>query len=502
MLPREVDPMSRLRPILLSTFALMVFTILAAFRGDVLVAFGAQAVEQTQRFILYTAQIGVWLSAAYFLQSLVNLTIWDGMVAKALGHPAPRLLKTVSGVVLYAIALTGIIGYVFQQPVAGIWTTGGVVGLVIGLALQSMIRDVFVGLAVNFDRPFRIGHWIKVQVNKEVINGQVQQVNWRTTRMVTSAGDAIVIPNSLIGQAIITNWCEPRSESDYELHLTLDFAVPTEQARRILLAGVTAVLGEKGIGADPPPIVRVNAVTPLGIEYRIIYTITRSPSGTRDKVLTSVIAHLRRAGLSLAFPKQDVFHAEMPVRHLDATSIDDRVQLLTKVELFADLPREDLEQLAARTQRRRFKAGDLLFSEGEAADETAGMFILFEGLLHVLVRTDDRPDGLRVGQVVPGEFIGEMAVLTGEPRSATVRAVTDARAYEILPEDIARLLEDDPTAMATLSRVCAARRLRTQHTLDATGTGSVKTEVLSLSQQILGKMASFFSRRAGDAQPV
>lgn len=446
---------------------------------------------------------GVWLSLAYFLQSLINFLVWDGMVAHALGRPAPRLLKTITGIVLYAIALTGVVGYVLDKSVAGIWTTGGIIGIVIGLALQSMIRDVFVGLAVNFDRPFRIGDWVRIQVSgSQALNGQVQQVNWRTTRLLSSSGKAVIVPNSIIGSSVITNFCEPESPGEWELHLTLDYAVPIEQARRVLLAGVSAVLGEKGLSAQPPPQVRVNAITPLGIEYRLIYSITRGPGGARDKVLTSVIAHLHRAGLSLAIPKQDVFQAEMPERHLDASALSDRAKLLSRVELFAELPEKDREEIAARMKPRAFKAGDILFTEGEPADDSTGMFLLFEGLLEAAVRAPEKAAGVQVGQIVPGEFIGEMSVLTGEPRAATVTAVTDARVYEILPETFAQLLQNNPAAMSLLSHTCALRRVRTQNTLDGAAAAAATARVASLTQQILDGMKAFFSRSAAGSKSL
>jgi hypothetical protein len=179
------DAMKRLA-VPLGLFTL--FAGMALFRRDLLTEFGAEAVSQTVRVGAYVLQIGIWLTSAFLLNRLIGVFFWDLMVAKALDGPVPRLLKDVLGILIYLVAFSGIVKFVFEQPVTGIWATSGAVGIVVGFSLRSMILDIASGLAVNIDRPYRIGDWIMLHERQPELRivGCVQQINWRTTRLRTT----------------------------------------------------------------------------------------------------------------------------------------------------------------------------------------------------------------------------------------------------------------------------------------------------------------------------
>ncbi|MCZ6818120.1 MAG: mechanosensitive ion channel, partial [Calditrichaeota bacterium] len=129
---------------------------------DMLLQFGSEALSQSQKVLAYVIQIGIWLSAAHFLNRLVIVFVWDGLVAKAIGAPIPRLVKDIFTILVYLTAVTGIIGIVFGKDITGFWATSGVVSIVLGFALKNVILDVFTGLAVNIERPYKIGDWIMI----------------------------------------------------------------------------------------------------------------------------------------------------------------------------------------------------------------------------------------------------------------------------------------------------------------------------------------------------
>jgi small-conductance mechanosensitive channel len=102
----------------------------------------------------------------------------------------------------YVIAFVGIMDTVLKQPISTVLATSGVLAIVLGLALQNTLADVFAGLAINVERPFGAGDWITVNTLAE---GQVIEINWRATRIKTTANDIIVMPNSVIAKAVLTN---------------------------------------------------------------------------------------------------------------------------------------------------------------------------------------------------------------------------------------------------------------------------------------------------------
>ncbi|NIR49358.1 mechanosensitive ion channel, partial [candidate division KSB1 bacterium] len=396
------DTFKRLwRPFLLFlTFA--GFTIV---KRDLLLQFGTEAVDQSQKVIAYVVQIGIWLSAAHFLNRLALVFFWDGLVARTLGAPIPRLIKDIFTIVVYLIAITGIVGIVFQKSVTGFWATSGVVGVILGFALRNMILDVFTGLAINIDRPYKIGDWIKVHAAnpEQNIVGKIMEFNWRTTRLKTQDDSVAVLPNSLLGTMMVTNFWGSGPESRFEITVCLDFSVPTERACRVLSAGAQAAVGQTGILEQPAPRVILSGTTSLGIEYKVRYWMSPwtddiTEGAGRSHVTTNILAHLKQAGITPAYPKQDLFHAKMPTRHLDSTSLEDRTKLLGQTELFKHLDTRELEELAANMKQHYYKRGEKLIRQGEAGDS---MFILSEGLLHAFLNSENGQTEVRVGQIVP-----------------------------------------------------------------------------------------------------
>ncbi len=490
---------SHYQPVLRSLLVLLVLLGIAWFTGDLLFDLSEQAISQSQKVLYYTLQCAIWLSGAYFINTLFNLVFWDRLFSAMLGDAqVPRLLKNVTGIIIFSIAITGIVGVVFQKPVTGIWATSGVVGIVVGLALQSMIRDIFVGLAVNIDKPYAIGDFITLHPTSLLkgagVRGLVQEITWRTTKLLTPESNILYVPNSVIGASILTNHSAPTNPSEFEVSITLGFNTDTARAKRILQAAALAVAADSGpVLASPAPKVRIASAKPEGIEYRIIFMAARSPGPAKDAVLSSVLEHMHQAGLSPSYPQRDLYVARMPQRALEGTSVQDRVNLLRRMEIFTPLTQEELQFLVETAIRRDIPQEQNLFIEGaEQAAQDYSMYVLVEGLLHVFIAQEEKR--LRVGQIVPGEFFGEMSLLTGVPRSATITTVTDAVVYEITQKAMAELLHRRPELMSRLSDVMAERKLRNEQASDQQSADSQDAARSSLAAQLFGSMKNMFGR--------
>lgn len=478
------------------------FTILIFFAGvafinrDFLFQFSAEAITQSQKILRYIIQVAIWISAAHFINRFVNVVIWDGIVKNAVGAAVPRLLKDVLTIFLYIVAITGIASFVFDQPVTGFWATSGVASIVLGMALKNMILDVFIGLAINIDRPYRIGDWIEVHDvgANGFLRGQVMETNWRTTRLHTEDDSMVVLPNSMLGEKAVTNMWGTGPSSRFETTYCLDFSIPPERASRVLLAGVKAVIGDKGILPEPAPRVLIGGTNAMGTEYIVRFWMQEwgenvTLGGAKSHINKSVLAHLNQAGITPAYPKQDLYYAEMPVRHLDSKSIEDRTKLLGNAELFQPLEEGELRELASKMKQISFKNGDKLMKQGDTGNS---MFILSEGLLHVFINSSQNGNELKVGQIIPGQFFGEMSLLTGEMRSATIVAATDVVAHEITKDNIQNLLSKREELFEMLSTVIAERKVRNSEQLAAVSVEERIEQTQSIANQIMDKMKSFF----------
>ena len=456
-----------------------------------------QTVADFRVLFPYALGTSIWLSLAYLLNRILAVTFWDPLSRRV---PVPRLLRDVTALLIYALAVTGIVGVVFGKPIGPFWAASGAGAIVIGFALRNVILDVFIGLAVNFDRPFEIGDCIMMANG---VTGRVVELNWRTTRLVTAEGNLVVIPNAKLGEMIVTNYSRPSPLSEFELSVFLDFDVPASRALRVLNAAARSAAGKAGILENPAPEAKIRGIGLQGVEYKIKFVQDPRRAGTDDplkapsrathEVWKEVLNQLNRAGFQPATPKQDVFHAARPQRQLLTHSLEDRVALLDRVELFHGLTVEERSQLSAQMVERHCHEGDCLINFGDSGDS---MFILCEGLLEVRAPLREGEPESRVANLQAGMFFGEMSVLTGEPRSATVRASTDTLVFEISKENLAALILSRLELAEVLAQAVTARKLANTELAAKADVLTASGRKISITTQLVGKILSFFAINA------
>lgn len=436
--------------ILYLTCSILIFLVYPHF----LSGWGDQLEENTRVWIYYILIISSWWSAYVLLNQFIHAVIWEGVVAKRSTRPVPKLLKTISSFLLLCIFTTLLFTTVFERSLTGVLAVGGGLSLIIGIALQSMISDVFSGLAINIDQPFRIGDFIRLnnrRLGDEEIIGRVVSLNWRTTRLEKTDGTLVILPNNLFSMMVLTNLSLPRPESRFELSYCIDFASESTRVVKILQAAVTSV---PTVLSDPPPKVRIDFVDDQGVHYLIRYWIDPregSPLRARHGVNSAVLRHLRFAGISIAYERNDIYFAPMPPREVDLSSHLD--ELIARVPLFTSLSKEGVSQLVNGLKSHRLSQGSEIVHAGDAGDS---MYLIAEGVLEVNLdlKTSDH---VRVATMSPGDYFGEMSLMTGDPRSATVSAVTDALVYEIEKSVLDPLLRAHPSLPEEIAQTISSR---------------------------------------------
>ncbi|MEO5329585.1 MAG: mechanosensitive ion channel family protein [Magnetococcus sp. THC-1_WYH] len=430
----------------------------------------------------------IWLINATCVIRLVNVLFWDGVVARITGSKAPRLIKQLTSVLVLLITLGGIFGVVLDKDVTALWATSGAVGLVIGLAVQGIILDTVSGLAIHFENTFGVGDWVVLHIPSGKVFGQVKEINWRATRILTLDNTLVLVPNRTVTSIVLTN-LSMTSVHTYELKFTFDFSVPVDRALRVLQSGVLNAIAPGTVLETPRPEVLLNGINEYGVEYCMRYSIPPAkipPLMAQHHVLTHVMRHVDKSGLTLAYPKRDVFTTQMPWRQKNWES-HNKIELLGKCDLFSQLPVSALEFIAGQTHLLQYKVSENVFRQGDVGDS---MFILAEGLLNVCVRQDETDDPVRVAQISPGGVFGEMSVLTGEKRTATVTAANNSLVGEIGKSCIKELLIQHNEFAETISRFVAGRMLHTQQTL-STPRAEREKILEGASKSMLGKMKLF-----------
>ncbi len=437
---------------------------------------------------------GAWLVAAWGGARLIDLlaagnggTNPDG----TLRPPRfPRLLADLLRFFIYGVSVLAIVAFVLEQPVTGLLATSGVAIAVLGFALRNIIADIFAGIALNIEHPYHIGDWLELSPG---VAGRVDEINWRATRLIAGDGTAVIVPNGIVAGSRFVNFSRPSLAFRASVPILLDHEVPVERAKRILLS---AMLCADGVLSTPRPDVIVEAVTPNGISYQARFWTDDGGrvALARDAVLTAVLGNLVRAGIGPACPKQEV-RQHQPVQ-ADTDML--RHNLLRQLQLFDAFDDEELEALADAMREVHLPAGAAAVRQGDAGES---LFVIAEGAFDVEIAAPaatgpTHPDGdqrsgvIHLTRLRPGDLFGEMSLLTGQPRSASVVACTDAVVFELARSHLDPVLRQRPQLAERLANLMADRQ--TRNTAERNRQQGVAPPPPVESQALLARLRNFF----------
>jgi CRP-like cAMP-binding protein len=343
--------------------------------------------------------------------------------------------------------------------------------------LRNTIADLFAGIALGIERPFRIGDWIETTPGGGPFSaGRVVEINWRATRLIARSGASVVVPNGLLAAQRLINYSGEAGGYRVTLAVPLDPAVPVRRAERLLLAG--ALDAARGIPGLAPDVQFQDFADGTAVWLvRFIVPDHGHEAACRSAVGRGVLRALRRAGLEIARPRRDVALA-----HADAApqTSHRRETLLRNIDLFRPFDAAERAELAEHMEERLVMRGDTVVNEGESGD---ALYILAEGALDV------ERAGTPVDRLVPGDVFGEMSLLTGQPRSATVSAATEVVIYKIGREHLQPILDRRPEIAESLAAVMAARQVRNA---EQRRLADLPLEVPSTREDLLGRLRGFF----------
>lgn len=447
---------------------------------------GAFHIDQAGKLV----DVGYILLGMALAYRLICDVVLDLALARATARKVPEILKHLISIAMMVVSAVMVINVLYPGALTSLLTLSSVIAVVVGLALRPIILDIFSGVSANLDTAFHIGDWIEITSRNDGKShtGWVEQINWRTTQLRTRSGNLIVCPNSTLSTAVIINYSRPSRLSRFGIHVKLPPELDPDRARQILLAAVrAATLRDGDCGEKQIPDVLVTEMEASGIEYWIRFWLDPAKDSvdfTMDEVSRSVLRHLQLAGIPLS--EKVVLHRDRrPL--LDVRSTRGRADAFSRAALFHGVSHDTLEILAGKAVLDRFEEGDTLIRQGDADSD---MFLLVEGAVKVTV--DKNGAEVIVARMQAGDYFGEMSLLTGEPRTATIRAITSGAAYRISRDDVSPVIGADPELMALLSRNLAERNLsREAKTAQEPGENPAHRPE-GLASVLLGRMMSIF----------
>jgi small-conductance mechanosensitive channel/CRP-like cAMP-binding protein len=445
--------------------------------------FMAPVLAQWHRYVL--AALG---AGALFLIVAISLRALDGFVFEVMARwrrqaPVPIVVRDIARWAVALIALVFIVRGFFPGVNLNVLAVSSiVVGYILGNATQDTLGNLIAGLALNTERPFEIGDWVTVGGH----TGRIVDTTWRATRLRTKTEDYIVIPNASIAREPIVNFSRPTRSHGCTVSIGVDYETPPNKARHTILQVLHAI---PDVCAQPPPSVWLTGYADFSINFTVKFFI--DDFAELDRIQSTVLDRLwyafQREGINIPFPIQDVrlHDATASRQEQRAQQLRDIRQALSQVDLFQSLAEDEAARLAAQTQVRNYGQGEVLVREGDAGDT---FYIISRGTAVVTVAGANGQSTVvaRLGQ---GAFFGEMSLLTGERRAATVTAETDVGVMAVSRAVLAGILQADA---ALASKLAAVLEKRTADNKDKLTAGPSAETTPVTHSTILARIRRFF----------
>ncbi|REE23797.1 small-conductance mechanosensitive channel [Paraburkholderia sp. BL27I4N3] len=363
--------------------------------------------EPVRHLLAQLLEVVWWLQGARLVTIVLDRTVLPESWHKE------RLFQDVFGALVFLAAAVGAIAFVLELPVRGLLATSGALAIVLGLAIQSTLNDVFSGVVLNATGPFSIGDWVTIGE----VEGKVVETNWRATSLLNGQGNIVVIPNSVAARTNIVNANQPSHTHGISVLLPVK---PSVRPATVLQALANAAASSENVLAEPKPVVSVRRATNDAIEYEIVcYVDSLSRKiDVRNELFDLAHRHLSSRGV--------VLHPLSVVEPVNEAA-DEKQRLLRSVLIFQTLDDSGIAELAAQLTRHEFDVGETIYS---AADESGhALHILASGVAKVTVPKDSGELELR--RLAPGDSIGQSGILAGVKTGVIVHALTRVTVFRL-----------------------------------------------------------------------
>lgn len=431
--PFDVDPRGRLvpRP--------------GAEAPDMMTSTGISLVEN----ILAIFKVVLWMVFVVSIIRLITRMLFQTVLRTAAQTEIAALLKTVLSIVIYIVAFFIIFQSQYPQiELAPLFTGSAILGIVVGLALQDTLGNLFAGLALQVDHPFEVGDVIVISNRGQ---GVVESVSWRGVRIRTFQNKLLVISNAALGKETI----EVAPQNNLNARLVTFNTIFSDSPAKTAQVVREAIRQVDNVSQKMRPIVRIRDFGESSLNWEIKYWPENYAkfNDTDAQIRQRIWYAFHREGLSFAFPTRTVYNAAAPEPISIEEQVSSTAEYLDNVPIFAPLSDEETRQLARASHRRVFAPGETIVRKGQ---EGNSMFVIIRGSVKVQL-----PDGAGVrtiNQLGPNDFFGEMSLLTGEPRSANVVADEETDVMQIRKSAVKPIFEANPELMDAICAIVEERK--------------------------------------------
>jgi small-conductance mechanosensitive channel len=459
--------------------ALYLFYHFQGLLTDALVArMGAHAAEDS---VIRIPKLILWSILAFLGVRALSTIIFDFLFRIRRGYEAPTLVRNIFSL----LAFTGLFVLIFNKiyseiNLGALFTTSAIFGVIIGLALQDTLGNFFAGISLHADRPFQVGDVIVVGQQKHT--GVIESITWRAIKIRTFQNHIVLVSNSNAAREAI----EVCPRDNLNARLVYFGTLYTDSPAKTIHVVREAVRDADNVSEKITPIVRIRDLGDSSIDWEIKYWPDdyAKYNDTDALVRQRVWYALRRSGLTFAFPTRTL-HLERKAIERPVTAEEQIADRLSAVDVFSPLSAEELKQLSGSTVGHVFAPGETLIRAG---DEGSSMFVVNNG--RVAIQVADKNGPRTVAVLSEGNFFGEMALFTGEPRTANVVALEETEVLEIGHAAMKHIFETNPGLAESISWTIAERQADL-----AAGSKKASQDSIQQSAGLLTSIKRFFSLR-------
>jgi small-conductance mechanosensitive channel/CRP-like cAMP-binding protein len=437
--------------------------------------------------ISHGLMVAIFICAALIVDGLVRHFYWIRYLRKRLNRETPALIQDLLTIALFLLGLS--IGLSWEEGFSftSFITASGATAIVLGIALQTAIQDLFAGLAINLDGSYSLGDWITVFTDQipEPIYGRVTHMTWRSTFLALDDGRRVMVPNHIATANPVMNHSRPADAKRLTVEVAIDNRMPTERVIDMLLGEAFKSVRRPGLARTPEPSVIMTRLTSdaMFYEVRFYFFPDQIEPGSAKSV---VLAGLQDVVLQNRMPMPVTQIEVVPPPVIDLVIDENEIRAaLHHASLFSNVLNEEQSlELARQCRPVEFVRGASLMTQGEPA---SSMFIILEGAARVSVLGANN-DPREVAVLATGDVVGEMSLMTGTARNATVSALTRLRALEVTKDPVEALLKKSPELLQRFGHVLAKREQ------ERAAIANRAIQVAAVESDLVTRMKAFFSR--------
>jgi small-conductance mechanosensitive channel/CRP-like cAMP-binding protein len=399
--------------------------------------------------------------------------------------PLTRFVHQISNIVLAIFAVLIFGSKAFEWDITTFLAGSAVVSIVLGLALQETLGNFFSGLVMQASPPFQVGDWIVIDKHE----GRVVDMTWRAVTLHTDDDNFVSLPNATVSKAEITNYHAPSIATARNVDIGLEYDLPPLDAIEVLSR---AAAETEGVQSNPPPEVQLKNFADSAVVYEVKFWIT-NPAKHEDvenAFRLNAWYRLKEKGYGIPYPMRTVEHVNLERKSAKSqlAAIERRAKVFDAVPLLAPLSGEQKRRLAASANDVALAPGQVLFRQDDSGDS---FYIIWKGSVDVM-RSIEGGGEKKLATLGVGDFFGEMSALTGQPRTATIRAATPFWGVQIEKADLMELFHADPSIMEKMSEVVAKRNAEREALIQGAMAAPVAEAAVTQQRSILARMKRFF----------